>query len=106
MKHYRQGDVLIYQVGELKRAKRVQGEALLAFGEATGHRHRIAGELGGEFLAFTAEDGTEVTELEVREAVQLVHEEHAAITIPPGQYRVAIQVEDHIDWREARRVVD
>lgn len=94
MKHYRQGDVLIYEVGEIKRERPVKQVAILAHGEATGHCHRIEEGLNTACFAYCAQDGTTVTELEVREAVRLVHEEHSPIIVEPGLYRVAIQVEE------------
>lgn len=106
MKHYRQGDVLIYQVNELKRSYPVTGKAVLAYGEVTGHHHRIEADSAHRFLAYTGEDGTTVSELEVLEAVELLHEEHDTIVIEPGNYKVAIQVEEQVQWHYPRPVLD
>lgn len=89
---FRQGDVLLVPV---KKAKGVpiqaqEGRLVLARGEATGHHHSIAlsdrvamfredGSGGGLFLAVTGAP------------VALEHQEHGAIALPPGAYRVSIQ---------------
>lgn len=91
---YRHGDVLISQVVALpagsQPVKLKQGDGVtLAYGEITGHSHRIQqtnaaqlwvqdkGVQGSEmFLEVTAPSAT------------LVHEEHHAIELPKGVYRV------------------
>ena len=64
-----------------------RGRLILAEGEATGHAHAIAERDAREFRV-----GDERFLL-VRSAAQLIHEEHAAIDLPPGSYRVVIQRE-------------
>jgi len=106
LKMYRQGDVLIEQVGSSKtklpksKAKRV----ILAHGEVTGHAHAIA---DAPIAAETHKDGSlvyrteqaqgapiQVSALEVRDAVAaLKHEEHGAIPIKAGNYRITRQRE-------------
>lgn len=92
--NYRQGDVLIVAVAKrptgLKKAAREEGRIVLAHGEATGHAHAILDkgatlygtDLNNRFLEVLAEGG-----------VDLVHEEHATITIPPGDYQIVRQRE-------------
>lgn len=91
---YRQGDVLIVPADRVpadqKRQPRDAGRVVLAYGEVTGHAHAIrdvgaelyGSDLDARFLEVLAEGG-----------VELVHEEHATITIPPGAYRVIRQRE-------------
>jgi len=93
---YRQGDVLLIRVesvpGKLQRVPRdAEGRVVLAEGEATGHAHAIAdkgaellerADLQDRFLRVLAEGG-----------VSLVHNEHEAITLPPGSYQVMRQRE-------------
>ena len=89
---FRQGDVLLIPVQEIpKRARAVEregGRVVLAHGEATGHAHaiqapgaRLFSDGGSRFLEVPAEGAT------------LAHEEHAAIPLPGGAYRVVIQRE-------------
>jgi hypothetical protein len=94
----RQGDVLIRRLDsspELgKRIPRSRGKGIiLAEGEATGHHHRIA-DPGAEL--YEAHDpGLEDRFLRVLAdgGVQLLHEEHDTITLPPGDYEVRRQRE-------------
>lgn len=91
---WRQGDVLIIPVTAipkgLNKQPRDAGRIVLAYGEATGHAHAIADhradlygdQLDQRFIRVLAEGG-----------VDLIHEEHATITIPPGTYRVIRQRE-------------
>ncbi|MGH8907319.1 MAG: hypothetical protein ACRD0K_12525 [Egibacteraceae bacterium] len=89
---YRQGDVLIVATRQLPAglvpAPRDRGRIVLAEGEATGHAHAIA-----ERGAILYEGDGEERFLEVETAVALRHEEHGAITLPPGTYRVIRQRE-------------
>lgn len=105
MKSYRQGDVLIIPVKTIsKTGNKAEDRCVLAFGEATGHAHEIK-ELT-KVEAFVGSDGTTVSEMEVKEAVDLVHQEHDAIRLEPGKYKVIRQVEESTDWEGLRRVAD
>ena len=87
---YRQGDVLLVSVPGLPAdavSVRRRGRIVLAEGEVTGHAHAIAERDAREFRV-----GDERFVL-VRSAAQLIHEEHAAITLPKGWYRVIRQRE-------------
>lgn len=91
----RQGDVMVVPVAALPK-KRVavpaeNGRVVLAHGEATGHHHSFAfsarvalfredGAGGGLFLSVTG-----------GEPVELEHQEHTALSVPPGTYRVVRQ---------------
>jgi hypothetical protein len=107
----RQGDVALTRVDKLpagcKAIPDQDSSIILAFGEKTGHCHRIAdhveaigpeaaGEIADAAIArvkarlWQSPAGDRY--LEVREAVTLQHEEHAAHTIPPGIYEAPIQV--------------
>ena len=96
---YRQGDVGIFPIEAMPQDYEVHGTDIVAKGEATGHAHRLYGNGAklfrrGEVLAL------QVTGNEVR----LVHEEHGAIRIPAGTYRVRIQREWDGEW--SRKVED
>lgn len=103
MKILRQGDVLLVKVDSLPKATPAnleKNDIILAHGEVTGHKHQIAKP---EQKAKLWNAGAERF-LQVMETVALTHEEHSTITINPGVYRVAIQVEYQPD--ELRRVAD
>lgn len=94
--HYRQGDVLLVPVDDIpadaKPVPREHGLAVLAHGEITGHAHAIADETaelftGGEQLV-TADEAAELYLLvHGTETVELTHQEHATIDVPPGTYK-------------------
>jgi hypothetical protein len=92
-KQYRQGDVLLVRTRdrELQGARtlpRDHGRIVLALGEATGHAHAIA-EADAELLEVA--DGERY--LRVDGPAALTHEEHGAIDLEPGIYRVIRQRE-------------
>ena len=92
-RHYRQGDVLLIEAGSLPtdavREGRQDARLVLAYGEATGHAHVIAAPRSGASLYRSANGRY----LEVVAPTEMVHEEHAAIAIPPAVYQVRIQRE-------------
>lgn len=92
MNQLRQGDVLLLRVARrpagVRKVVREDGRVVLAHGEATGHAHTIASP---EAELYEAGGGDRY--LEVREPVSLRHQEHEAIGLAPGVYRVRLQRE-------------
>lgn len=92
---YRQGDVLIAATDTipdgLTEVPRDNGRIVLAYGEVTGHAHAI----DDPTALLLAEDVADIEErfLQVEREVQLVHEEHDTILLPPGNYIVRRQRE-------------
>ncbi|GAA1263256.1 hypothetical protein GCM10009665_61070 [Kitasatospora nipponensis] len=96
---YRQGDVLIAPVPEstgpvgttglTRQPRDVRGRLVLALGEVTGHAHAVLG--AGELLREPGPFGA--AWLHLPEGGRVVHEEHAAIALPKGWYRVVRQRE-------------
>ncbi|MFJ8431021.1 hypothetical protein ACIQ9P_06935 [Kitasatospora sp. NPDC094019] len=96
---FRQGDVLLVPVEEGVVPSRVaslagqprdaRGRLVLALGEVTGHAHAVVGpgELRREAGPFGA------AWLHLPEGGRVVHEEHAAIPLPKGWFRVVRQRE-------------
>lgn len=88
----RQGDVLVIPVKRIPRnatpERRDNGRVILAYGEVTGHCHEIVDPDAAELL--TADD---VRYLRVDRVSALVHQEHGALTLAPGAYRVVRQRE-------------
>ena len=128
MKKYQQGDVVMFQVDKATFDKNTRtgdeyrtiynggtkSKAILAFGEVTGHTHRVNMdemlEDAGVTLSmgYNREAGRDVPEGFVvsNQTVTLKHEEHNPVDIPPGYYLVRIVREmDHITGR-ARYVAD
>ena len=129
---YQQGDVVMYKLndedfkeysnenkgGEGYPINNYKGQsntkAVLAFGEVTGHTHRV--EMSDMLknagvslhMGYSKEAGIDVPEaFEVHnESVELQHEEHDTITLPPGNYVVKIVREFNHITRRAQYVAD
>ena len=81
---YRHGDVLLKSVTQLPRGVQPRSGAILAHGELTGHSHQIDRPEAIQLWV----QGSNLF-LEVKDSnVRLVHEEHRAIELPQGLYRV------------------
>ena len=130
-KKYQQGDVVMFQVDNetfdtasntgnsgnydvVEYYGQTESNAILAFGEATGHKHQVnmadmVKEAGVTLhMDNWGEAGVTVPRaFEVHnETVTLCHEEHNPIEIPPGKYVVRIVREfDHMTGR-SRYVAD
>ncbi len=93
---FRQGDVLIIPCDSIPAGACEEGpengRVVLARGEHTGHSHTMdAGR-----VRYFREDGTGgggYLRLDGDDPVDLTHEEHAPLAIPPGTYRVIRQRE-------------
>lgn len=88
MKVYRQGDVLIMRVDSIPAEAQPAPDLILAHGEVTGHKHQILD--AKRVKRYVAE---RLQYLAVKAKVQVQHEEHSPITLPPGEYVVMIQQE-------------
>ncbi|BAY24613.1 hypothetical protein NIES2100_44080 [Calothrix sp. NIES-2100] len=81
---YRHGDVLIKGIASIPKSVQKQQGVILAHGEVTGHSHRIQPADAVQLWVH----GNELF-LEVKQTgATLVHEEHRAIALPQGLYRV------------------
>jgi hypothetical protein len=113
-----QGDVLFHSekipAGELERVV----NPVIQEGEHTGHAHRIlgfkAGDVGSSAMPtelspsweILRDKATNVRYLRTHAPIEVGHEEHKTVTIPPGEYRIGIVQEyDHFA-EEARQVLD
>ncbi|MGV9600581.1 hypothetical protein ACWDR1_28355 [Streptosporangium sandarakinum] len=96
---YRQGDILIVPVAEEavppsartapSAPRDARGRLVLALGEATGHAHAVVGP-GTLVRGLHPMDPDH---LHLPDGGRVVHEEHAAIPLPRGWYRVQRQRE-------------
>lgn len=87
---YRQGDVMFARISKSPSGERKKREnGIVAYGEVTGHMHRV--ECLEQAEVCEVENGLY---LRVGEAgVRIVHDEHAAIALPPGEFQVVLQRE-------------
>ncbi|MEH2321438.1 hypothetical protein [Nostoc sp.] len=81
---YRHGDVLIRRIANLPVGTQRRVGATLAHGEITGHSHRIQQSNAVQLWVHGSDLFVEVKEA----SATLVHEEHRAIELPQGVYRV------------------
>jgi hypothetical protein len=94
-RHYRQGDVLLVEASpdivtfDHEEVPRENGFVVLAYGEVTGHSHRIASPTACLLRA----EGVSDQVLTLHTGAKLVHDEHAPIDLPPGTYIVRRQYE-------------
>lgn len=103
-KQLQHGDVLLLKTETLPSgARRIMSKEriVLAEGEATGHAHTITPPDGAALFEFN-----EQRYLEVFKNVQLKHQEHREIEIPPGTYEIGHVVEVDPFQSEIRKVLD
>ena len=92
----RQGDVLLIEVAAIpKDAKDVtpDGDVVLAFGEVTGHAHRIVQTKDSPKVRVWDAAGERFIQ-RIEANAQLTHEEHSAAVIERPVYRQIHQVEE------------
>lgn len=102
----RQGDVLLIEVSAIpKTAKDVTPEAdvILAYGEVTGHAHRIVQtKAKPKVRVWDARGERFIQRVEAQALIS--HEEHAAVALTARVYQQVFQVEER--GPEVRRVAD
>jgi hypothetical protein len=80
-----QGDVKLMRVDAIPAGAKFVRKDAVAYGEVTGHTHCLPGceiyERDGALYMSTPVDGT------------MVHDDHPAIVVPSGKYRIEIQQE-------------
>lgn len=102
IKVFRQGDVVLIQSEMPPNAKADNKEKVLAYGEVTGHAHRISDQ--GIIFQHPA---TKRRFLRIiTGGLSVTHEEHEDLNLPEGDYEIKQQRE--WDWysEEVRRVQD
>ncbi len=99
---YRQGDVLLMRIASMpsgaKPDMNSEDRIVLAYGEVTGHAHCLSPNAATLYVS------NNERYLEVRQPTDLVHEEHAALKIEPGIFKVVRQRE--YSPQEVRLVCD
>lgn len=108
---FRQGDVLIRRVEALPKAAqtpiaRDNGRIVLAYGEVTGHAHAILDPDTDVLFMGTATLEQRFLQVLAEGGVNLVHEEHDTINLPPGAYEVVRQREYDLANGNTRLVAD
>lgn len=98
MKLYRQGDVVLREISHLPERAYPTEDRILAYGEKTGHSHRLDGR-GRVWRQDTR------LYLVLEQPSQVVHEDHRTVTVQPGMYEVIGQRE-YVSPEEDRRAFD
>lgn len=104
--HFQQGDVLAVKIDQMPKGLKKKSPAargfVIAEGEVTGHAHTIATDAVEAMFV----DDAGVIYAQIKKQVDLLHEEHNPVSLPPGLYRFGgVQEFDHFE-NEARQVVD
>jgi hypothetical protein len=93
---YRQGDVLFIPCNNLPNGNK-RSNGTVAYGEVTGHSHRIADlttaevlECGDGLYLKVSDSGLS---LSGEPGATITHDEHRPIDLPPGNYKIRIQTE-------------
>jgi len=107
-KLYQQGDVLLFSVekipDECKTMKADHRGWVLAEGEATGHAHTIP--MGVDSGSVLFEDEGHNLWLNASKSVTIKHQEHKAVTLPKGKYKIGIVKEVDPFSEEIHKVRD
>lgn len=83
----RQGDVLLIPTTTNPKNKIAEHEYVIAWGETTGHKHLVKGNL----TVFQQMEGPVL--IQIHDKAELVHEEHAPHILKKGTYEVRLQRE-------------
>jgi hypothetical protein len=107
MQFKHQGDIPFFPfTGKIKGTEvEHTGSVVLALGEKTGHKHVITTANPTDLQAWKQLDGGWVITLKTEG--QLTHNQHGALTIAPGTYRIGQERE--VDWFAkgiTRKVID
>jgi len=107
MNYYRQGDLAITPIKRLPKGLKKVKSNVLAYGEATGHKHRlleILPQTENQFEILEDDKGNKY--LDIKHPTDLVHEEHKKLTIDRGLYFIKNEKEYNYFEEETARVID
>lgn len=85
MKNIQQGDIFLERINDIPKGAKFIRKDKIAFGEITGHSHHAKGVMVME------KEGQEY--LDVPSDNKITHEDHPAIDLPKGKYKIRIQQE-------------
>lgn len=98
----RQGDLYFDKVASLPSTVKPSGSPILAYGEVTGHCHRV--REGQDFVKTFVDTNGDIWMSSDR-SFDLDHDEHGTLTMEPGTYKMTRQREYDADEREKERRV-
>jgi len=103
--YYQQGDVLLFRVDSIPNDVTVREDNAVAYGEVTGHSHKMKGKAKVLVTKKTKKKPAE-TYVQVDKASNIEHEEHKPIKIPKGKYKTKIVRERNHFLDVTQQVVD
>ena len=81
----RQGDIFFKTVKNIPNNMKKKTDNILAYGEVTGHRHKIMSPSIFEMESFVDENG-DIYVLSEHEDIKIGHDEHDVITLPKNEW--------------------
>lgn len=104
MKIYRHGDVLIKEIDKLPSNLAKKKDTIVAYGEATGHNHKLVELELGTLEVYQSKDGK--IYFTATQPVNISHQEHKTITIEPGSFIIDIERERDPFLEQIKQVID
>lgn len=101
--YYRHGDIGITPIKKLPNNLKKVGN-ILAYGEATGHHHKLLERIDNQFEVLEDIQGNKY--LKINEPTELTHQEHKTITIEKGLYWIRNEREYNYFEQAVMRVQD
>ncbi len=81
----RQGDIFFKTVKDIPNNMKKKTDNILAYGEVTGHSHKIMSPSISEMQSFVDEKG-DIYVLSEHEDIKIGHDEHDVITLPKNEW--------------------
>jgi len=101
--YLRHGDLLFKEIDVLPTGVKPLDTDIVAFGEATGHHHKL---VGGQAIVYESKDSSDKRYVEVKQTSQLTHQEHKTIEVKPAVYEI-VNEQEYEPFKEAiQRVAD
>lgn len=97
-----QGDVTFIPVKAFPKSVKRITDGVIAKGETTGHSHRVGTLESAELYEMEGKMFLKVGD----EGVSIVHEEHAPVTLDPGNYEIHIDQSFDYSAQALRNVAD
>jgi len=101
----RHGDVGIIPIENIETSFKKRKDNTLAYGEVTGHSHRILPKTKEDIVEVYENDKGELA-IKVKGVAVVVHEEHKTIEIPTGTYKIVNEREFDYYQLASRKVQD
>ena len=103
----RQGDIFFKTVKNVPENLKKKTDNILAYGEVTGHSHKIMSPSISEMESFVDENG-DIYVLSEHEDIKIGHDEHDVITLPKGKWICASRQREYdpLAAEKERKVAD